>query len=517
MQKSGKITLLIFLMLVIWLPLLQGLFGIFNDKTHLKGAYVEPEKPEFVLDSFMTGNFQKRWDKYEDYNFGFRAALIKGKNAAEYILFTEIDNPDLMEGRNGFLYSQGSADRTMKGRYYNGKERNENTVSRIKFLQEGIEKRGGHLAVIIVPSKESIMPENLPSRYDNAVKEHSDYEDFVQGYRKNNIPFIDLRNYFQKLYPTSPYQLFTKTGFHWSTYGASIAQDTILKYSQSFLSEPMPRYIRKGIEWSDTARDADADFEDVMNLPFSLQQSRYAYPKLEMDESTLKNHRPKAIIIGDSFFWQIKNQKKLMHIFSDDSKYWYYFRNSFPLSDAPVVGMEYLDITKELESADFVFLVGSMGTLGEFPFGVADYYFNNFNNPKKFQGAGQGENIFYLKAANNKYVSVDGDHNNLVIADRDSASSKETFSLLNLQHDKCAISSYANKFFSAELAHQNEITANREGVADWETFMMVKVDSDHVAFKAVNGKYLSVDEKSFELFAKGDSIGRNEKFEMIVK
>ena len=121
---------------------------------------------------------------------------------------------------------------------------------------------------------------------------------------------MDLTSYFRKIRNTSPYQLFTTTGFHWSMYGASLAQDTILKYCQSFLLEPMPFYIRKGVEWSDTARNADADFEDVMNLPFSLQQSKYAYPKIEMVESSLKESSSKGYNYRRQFFLADKKPEK---------------------------------------------------------------------------------------------------------------------------------------------------------------------------------------------------------------
>ncbi len=315
MHKKAKNILLILLLVFLWASMVQGLFHVFPE-TKLKGSFVKPEKPDFVLDSFLTGGFQKKWEAYEDYNFGFRGALIKLKNGIEYVLFKEIDNGDIIEGRNGYLYSRGSAERTIRGGYYNGKEKNEQTIAGIKFLKEGIEKHGGHLVVVIAPSKESVMPEHLPSFYDNAVLTQSDYKDFLEGYRKNNIPFLDLPEHFRNINHAYQYPLFTKTGFHWSVYGASIAQDTILKYCQSLLAVPMPAYIRKGVERSDTARGADADFEDVMNLPFSLQQSGYVYPRIEMVESTLKTKRPKVIIVGDSFFWQIKNLKNLAGIFS---------------------------------------------------------------------------------------------------------------------------------------------------------------------------------------------------------
>ena len=484
--------------------MLQGLFHFFPE-AKLKGAFVEPPKPEFAVDSFLMGSFQKKWEAYEDYNFGFRGALIKLKNAVEYILFREIDNTDIVEGRQGVLYSLASAERTMCGKFYNGREKNTSTISRINFLRKGIEKHGGHFFVVIAPSKESVIPEYLPSFFDGAVSAKSDYRDFLEGYRRDSISFLDIPEYFRSIKHEYQYPLFTKTGFHWSAYGASLAQDTIVKYCQSLLAQPMPSYIQKGFEWSDTARGADADFEEVMNLPFSLQEPPYVYPKLEMLGSTLKNKRPKVIIIGDSFFWQIKNLKILANVFSEDSRFWYYFKTSFPLNDDPGTPIKDIDVVSELETADFVILAGSLGTLGDFPFGVTEHY-------QESKGR-----MIYLKAANGKYVCADEGRNNIVIADRTEAAGWETFSLLNLSDSTCAIRSQANRYFSAELGMNNEVTASRNGVAGWEMFTMIQLDGEHVAFKAANGKYLSVNEKTLQIFAKGNAIGRQEKFELIEK
>ncbi|MBI4930563.1 MAG: glycosyltransferase family 39 protein [Bacteroidetes bacterium] len=126
-------------------------------------------------------------------------------------------------------------------------------------------------------------------------------------------------------------------------------------------------------------------------------------------------------------------------------------------------------------------------------------------------------NSIHLKTINGKYVCVDGGLNHLVVANRENASTWETFSLIQFENNTCAISAYDTHLLSAELGQHNEITAIRTRIADWETFILVKLDSDFVAFKATNGKYISVDEKSSQLFARSDTIGKQEKFEMINK
>jgi len=123
--------------------------------------------------------------------------------------------------------------------------------------------------------------------------------------------------------------------------------------------------------------------------------------------------------------------------------------------------------------------------------------------------------FFHLKGSNGKYVCADAARNDLVVADRQAASCWETFALLHLDNDKYAIYSYANKFLTAELANHNEITATRKEIADWEVFLMTRTDSGYVAFQAANGKYLSLDEKTLQLYANGESLGKQEKFLLV--
>jgi 4-amino-4-deoxy-L-arabinose transferase len=123
----------------------------------------------------------------------------------------------------------------------------------------------------------------------------------------------------------------------------------------------------------------------------------------------------------------------------------------------------------------------------------------------------------HLKTINDKYVCADRATNNFVVAKKDSASECETLSLLQLENNECAFRAYDKHFLCAELNHQNEITATREKIGPWETFTMVKLENNFVALKAANGKYLHVDEETFQIYALGDSIGKQEKFQIVEK
>jgi hypothetical protein len=547
MAKKFKIILFIFLFALLWIPLIQQKIK-FVKESELKGAYIKPEFPSLTVDSIKSLEFQKQFEDYQNFNFGFRPFFVKMKNSINYLLFHELSIYDNIAGKDNYIFSLGSTERTL-GLQYSGKEKNNEIIKKIEFLKNGIEKHGGHFLVLIAPSKESVIPDYLPRPYNSNFKANTDYLDFVEGYKKYNIPVIDYCAYFNQIKETHPYPLYTKTGFHWSMYGGSIAQDTLLSYIETNIHKSIPSYKRLGVEFSETARETDADFEDPLNLLFSLGQSQYVYPKLQLVQSSTKRYRPKAIFIGDSFFWQIKRQNMLKHVLSDDSKFWFYFdKTSYSFQDNQDVPMNNLDIIKELESADFVILIGNMSTMGTFPFGVSDYYFNHYNSNnvilnglknvpslmdaliKKSKNTGvsidtlinneatrvfQNKINFNLKGGNGNFISADETINNNLIANRNKPGLWETFSLYQLDDKTIIMNSHANKFLSCELNSKEEISATRQEIGAWEIFKLVELPDSLIAIQAINGKYLSLDEKTNIIFAKSSTIGKNEKFKLI--
>ncbi len=93
MLSKIKTILFILLLALFWLPLIQELTHWFNEPA-LTGAFVKPTKPVLSIDSLKALQFQKRFEDFENYNFGFRGALVKLKNSLEYILFGELNAID---------------------------------------------------------------------------------------------------------------------------------------------------------------------------------------------------------------------------------------------------------------------------------------------------------------------------------------------------------------------------------------------------------------------------------------
>jgi hypothetical protein len=390
MASKLKAILFVFLFALLWLPLFQEFTKWFKEP-QLKGAFVKPNMPIFSVDSLTEFKFQKQFEDYENYNFGFRGLFVKIRNSVDNILFNDLSLVDNLGGKNGYIFNLPSVEKTL-GFLYNGRDHNMAVIEKIKFLKEGIEKNGGHFLTVIAPSKEKIFPDYLPAKYFGKQKSFTDYNDFIEGYRKERIPFIDFCPYISQLRKDDQYPMFTKTGFHWSLYAASFVQDSLISYMENSLKKPFPKFKRIGVEFSDTARHSDADIEFSLNLFFSVGQSQYIYPKYQFVQSTSRNYRPKVIIIGDSFFWALQNLQTLKNVFSQDSRFWFYFSvYAYPLDFIQWQPMHAnifagtdlskdVSIIDELHSADYVILFGNIGTMPIFPYGVADFYFDHALN-----------------------------------------------------------------------------------------------------------------------------------------
>jgi len=527
-------------MALLWLPMLQQITGFFKE-LELKGAFVAPKEPRLEIDSIINLSFQKQTEDYLNFNFGFRPFSVKLKNTIDYLLYKKINTYDQLEGKDGFIFSIGSMGRTF-GIFYNGFEKNKETISKINDFREDLRLKGVTLISLFAPSKELIYMEKIPFEYYSKILKHSDYNDYMKLYKEYNIPNIDFASHFRQIKNKSDYAIFTKTGFHWSSYASYLVQDSIIKYINNIEEDKLIQPELLKMERVKSPQNSEADFEDPMNLLISLNQEYYTYPVFKSPKKVLKNKKPKIIVIGDSFFWQIKDLKQLNYVFSDDSQFWYYFeKTSFPINGNAPILMSDINIINELHSADYVILLCSFGSTDRFPYGITEYYNkntpkrmisiilealdNHYLNPNKQTNTStklteaknilQNQKTILLKAYNNKYVCSDGTSDNTMIADKEKASSWETFHLLEFGKNRVAIFDYNNNILSAELGGNGKLICNRGHIKEWESFEIIYIDKNHIALKAYNNKFITVNKMDKKLYANSNSIEEASKFEIL--
>ncbi len=126
-----------------------------------------------------------------------------------------------------------------------------------------------------------------------------------------------------------------------------------------------------------------------------------------------------------------------------------------------------------------------------------------------------GTDLIQLKAANDRFVCADIVHENMAVADRDKAALWETFVRIHLADGHYALLAHNGNFLCAEILSHQEVSATGQQLGDFGMFWMEPASDGRVAFKAHNGRYLSLDTSSSRLFATAESVGVNERFQVI--
>jgi len=178
---------------------------------------------------------------------------------------------------------------------------------------------------------------------------------------------------------TSRYPLYSKTGIHWSLYGVAIAVDSLVKYMEKVAGIDMVDFGWNGVEVSSTPRDTDDDIAEGMNLLFPIKTGKLAYPNLQFNDSPEKV-RPKVLVIGDSYYWNIMGSGIGSRLFGDNS-FWFYNQEAHNPAWPSPRQVNSLNVLEELDRQDFVILLSTEANLFKFPFGFLDNVTRAYTNP----------------------------------------------------------------------------------------------------------------------------------------
>ncbi|MFM7022119.1 MAG: alginate O-acetyltransferase AlgX-related protein [Flavobacteriales bacterium] len=366
MERYLKIVLVVILLLFLSFPLLQKQFGIFEELP-LYGTFQPKVDTVFTSETWFDRSYQEKQDAYLNENFGFRNLAVKINNQVDFSLFEELRVGDTFKGKKGYLYSNyffGG----YSGADFKGAAHADSVFASVQKLNDYLVSKNKKLLICFTPNKESFYPEYLPDDMLNQISKESYYSYYTKKLLLSNIPFIDYRHYFQKIKKDSPYPLFTQGAVHWTTYGAYLALDSLLKRTSKEINKKVNLIKITEIEASDVARDSDDDIVVTANLLLGMNSERLGYPKTEYVYKEDDCYKPKVLIIGDSFFYGLNNTWIPGKVFSKESMFLFYNREV--ISYDPENGnrdVSELNMCQELENTDIVVLFFSVGTMNRFP------------------------------------------------------------------------------------------------------------------------------------------------------
>jgi hypothetical protein len=370
LRKIVKILFLLGILGYFLLPLLQQLKACFPDARPLDGYYEKAKDTVLTADAWFDRVYQEKKEDYFNENFGFRTFLVRLNNQVNFSLFDEFNVRHLIKGKNNYLFTKGFLE-SYSGKSFEEK-RAESVLDSIQNLNSRLLAMNKKLLVCIAPCKESFYPEFLPDSTRAHLSKNSYYNYYRSKFLSNNIPLLDFNDYFIKIRSKIEYPLFTQGALHWTNYGAAIAMDTLFKRMRYEIGKNMNLVRIRSVQLIDSVQRMYDDESRAMNLLVAVNSGTFAEPVIETVYNQDSCYRPKVMLVGDSFYYQLNNTWIPLSVFSKESFFLYYYRTAISYGDKPDQDVSKLNMKKELENTDIVILFYTLGNLTAFPYGAGE-------------------------------------------------------------------------------------------------------------------------------------------------
>ncbi len=353
-----KKTIFIILIFSLLIPKIQEQFQILKVKA-LAGVTSTSSKPEFSFERWMSGEFQNSYSEYKDETFGLRNWFIYLFNQFDFSLFSKT-HVDVVVGKHGYLFQQGYIDE-VTGRNFVGEDIMKKNVERIKRVEDYLDRKNIFLMTALVPGKTDYYREYLPDYYSGKISDKRNYTSFLKFANEKDIRYIDFNGWALHVKDTSKLLLFPKQGIHWNFYCMALCADSIVRYIEKNSNRDIRNFTWK-LEFPDNLRGTDYDLGQLLNIFEKLPYDKMPYPKFIYEEDSTKL-KPRLLVIADSFYWTIFNERIFKNIF-DDETFIYYYSTVFPEGKLSSNYTPDLDILSVVEKYDVVLLLQSSGNYG---------------------------------------------------------------------------------------------------------------------------------------------------------
>ena len=363
-MKKGRICLILSCLLVIlaFAPMVQEHLNFPRIKP-LAGVTTPVTVPKLTWKNIKSGHFQRSLEQYIRYHYGYRPITIRCYNQYLWDFYHKTNTGSVLTfGKEGWFYEPWFVEDYYHGGTYNQKKDSltlaralNDEAFRLYQLQHILEEYGTLLFVCQAPGKDIVYPEYLPDdTISNRPKILSAREHYENKFEELDINHINMEQWFLQMKDTVHFNLFPQKGTHWSNLASLYAADSIFHYIEAKKDLQLNQLII-GKPYIGAIRKPDNDLEALLNLerPLKSLPQHYAEVRVEPRRGAVK---PRIIVIGDSFYWNLCQQIPMDSLFSS-SAYWYY--NSTVYFDSLHHSTQELDLVDEVLNADVVMIMYS--------------------------------------------------------------------------------------------------------------------------------------------------------------
>jgi len=368
-MKVIKYLLLFFVFILFGLHVIQQKFHIFHQES-LIGVSDSTKRPALTKGSYYHRKFQPVFQKYVEEKMGFRPAFIKLRNQFDYAVFNYTEAPGVVIGKKGMLFIE-SYIQNCRGSVFKGEEPIKNEVRRLRMIQDELKRHNVDFLLIFAPGKATFYSELIPDHYKQ--RPVTNYQTYLKTLSGSGIHFIDMNAWFRALKGKTPYPLYPLNGTHWTSYGISIAADTMFRYIEKLRNINLPEFRWDRVTLSDSMRYADNDIGELMNLWRPVKQLPMPYMHFTYNQEG--KTRPRVISIGDSYWWGFTYTGITANVFAKDY-YWFYFRDI--MENEKKTGLvANVNLKEQIFSQDLVILMVTEATYQLFPYGFIESFFKS--------------------------------------------------------------------------------------------------------------------------------------------
>lgn len=352
MTKAFKYLLFALVMGTIWAPMGNDVFE-YLPRWSLNGSFEVLERPKFKWNEWWEGSYQPKEEAWLNQEMGGRTYLIRLRNQYYFSVFDMAMANGVSPCKNGVLLDVGYVD-AFYGKDFAGNELLTDKLLRWKRVQHGLDSIGVKAFLALAPGKGSFFEDDLSDFLRSEHQPMTNYRFIKDWSLANGIRLFDIKTVYHTWNDTSQFPLFPKGGIHWSEYGAALVCDTLRGYIQSITGRPLQKFWYD-IEVSDTARGADNDIADGMNLLFTPKQERLAYPiRYFGEDRTIEPTN--FLVIGDSYYYMLMNSGFGDRVCSYGG-FWFYFKDAQPHSQFSSTNVDDLNILEELKKQHVLMLM----------------------------------------------------------------------------------------------------------------------------------------------------------------
>ena len=354
---------------MIGVPMVQHTIPVFHE-TPLKGAYQLPGRPEATFKTILDGTYQDAYNDYIEHSIGLRPLLVRINNQVAYSVFDTALANGVVIGKKNYLYEINYI-KAWKGWDFIGQKAIDSQTDKAVFVNNKLREAGKTLLFVFAPGKATFFPEFIPDHYKvKASGETTNYNAFRESFKKNRLPLIDFNDWFLHMKDTASYPLYPQCGIHWSAYGVALSLDSLIHFIEKDRNIDMVDFGWNGFEFPDTLRKPDYDIAEGMNLLFTIPHYPMAYPRIQFSSEDGKV-KPNAIVVADSYYWNIFGAGLSGRIFNDNN-FWYYNTEAYNSAWPSAKKVGDIDILEAVGNMDVIIIMATEANLYRFPYGFID-------------------------------------------------------------------------------------------------------------------------------------------------